>query len=393
MKTVVIGVTGGIAAYKMPNLASLLKKSGYNIEVILTENACNFVTPHTFEALTGNRCITDTFDRNHSFDIEHISLSKKADCFVIAPATANIIGKIANGIADDMLSTTVMSCKCPVIIVPSMNTNMLENPIVQSNIEKLRSFGYEVIDSDEGRLACGVVGKGKMPEPSEIFKHIQRHIECEKDMKGLKVLVTAGATQEALDPVRYITNHSTGKMGYAIAEACMLRGAEVTLISGKTALEPLKFVKNISVTSALDMFNAIKENYAENDIIIKSAAVADYTPSEYCNSKIKKSDNDMILELSRTNDILAWLGKNKSEKQFVCGFSMETDNLIENSRKKLLKKNADMIACNSISQAGAGFGTDTNIITFITEDKEIHLEIMSKKSVAHKLMDFILTLR
>ncbi len=389
VKTVVIGVTGGISAYKIPNLASMLKKNNFNVEVILTENACNFITPNTFEALTGNRCITDTFDRSHSFDIEHISLAKKADCFIIAPASANIIGKIANGIADDMLSTTVMACKCPVIIAPSMNTGMLENPIVQENIAKLKKFGYEVIESSSGRLACGDTGKGKLPEPSELYSYIEKHIAYEKDLKGLKILVTAGATQEAIDPVRYITNHSTGKMGYAIAKACMLRGAEVTLISGKTALEPVKFVKNISVTSAEDMFNAVKENYSDCDIIIKAAAVADYTPVDYCDSKIKKSDNDMSIKLARTKDILAWLGENKSSKQFVCGFSMETDNLIENSIKKLEKKNADMIACNSIRQKGAGFGTDTNILTLITKNEQISLELMSKEKASHMIIDSI----
>lgn len=389
-KTVVLGVTGGIAAYKIAALASRLRKNHCNVEVIMTENARNFITPNTFEALTGNRCITDTFDRNHSFEIEHISLARKADYFMIAPASADIIGKIAGGIADDMLSTTVMACRCPVSIVPSMNTNMFENPVVQYNIRKLEKFGYNIIQPATGYLACGDTGAGKMPEPEELFSYILKELAFRKDMKGLKVLVTAGATQEAIDPVRYITNHSSGKMGYAIAEACMLRGAETILISGQTALEPVKSVKNISVVSAADMAEAVKENYKECDIIIKAAAVADYTPEKYTDRKIKKSDGDMYVKLKRTEDILEWLGKNKSENQFVCGFSMETENLIENSRKKLVRKNADMIACNSIAQKGAGFGTDTNVLTFITREKQLRLELMSKSSASHKLLDFIL---
>lgn len=392
-KTVVIGVTGGIAAYKTAGLASILKKNHCFTEVIMTKNSLNFITPNTFEALTGNRCITDTFDRSHSFDIEHISLAKKADLFIIAPASADIIGKIANGIADDMLSTTVMACRCPVIIAPAMNTRMFENPVVQDNLEKLKRFGYEIIEPDCGYLACGDTGSGKMPEPAVLFEYIKKHLAFEKDMMGIKVLVTAGATQEAIDPVRYITNHSSGKMGYAIAEACMLRGAEVILVSGKTSLNPPEFVKTVPVVSANDMANAVKENYGDCDIIIKAAAVADYTPSEYADSKIKKSDNNMMLQLKRTEDILEWLGKHKKQEQFICGFSMETDNLIENSRKKLIRKNADMIACNSIRQSGAGFQTDTNILTFITSDAEIPLELMSKESAAHRLIDFILSER
>ena len=390
-KTVVLGVTGGIAAYKIASLASRLRKNHCNVEVIMTENARNFITPNTFEALTGNRCITDTFDRNHSFEIEHISLARKADYFMIAPASADIIGKIAGGIADDMLSTTVMACRCPVSVVPSMNTNMFENPIVQDNIRKLEKFGYNIIQPATGYLACGDTGAGKMPEPEELFSYILKELAFPKDMKGLKVLVTAGATQEAIDPVRYITNHSSGKMGYAIAEACMLRGAETILVSGQTALEPVKFVKNISVVSAADMAEAVKENYSDCDIIIKAAAVADYTPAEYTDRKIKKSDGDMSVKLKRTEDILEWLGKNKSENQFICGFSMETENLIENSRKKLVRKNADMIACNSIAQKGAGFKADTNVLTLITREKQFPLELMSKASASHKLLDFILS--
>ncbi|MGN0606537.1 MAG: bifunctional phosphopantothenoylcysteine decarboxylase/phosphopantothenate--cysteine ligase CoaBC [Oscillospiraceae bacterium] len=390
-RNVVLGITGGIAAYKAASLASMLKKQHCNVDVIMTKNACNFITPNTFEALTGNRCITDTFDRNHSFEIEHISLAKKADYFMIAPASANIIGKIANGIADDMLSTTVMACRCPVAIAPAMNTNMYENPIVRDNIAKLEKFGYTIIDAASGYLACGDTGAGKLPEPAELYAYIERELAYEKDMKGMKVLVTAGATQEAIDPVRYITNHSSGKMGYAIAKACISRGAEVKLISGRTALEPIRFAENIPVVSAHDMAEAVKANYSDCDIIIKAAAVADYTPKNYSDSKIKKSDDDMSIPLERTEDILSWLGKNRKDNQFICGFSMETDNLIENSRKKLVKKNVDMIACNSIKQAGAGFQTDTNILTFITEDKEIPNELMSKEMAAHKLIDFILS--
>jgi phosphopantothenoylcysteine decarboxylase/phosphopantothenate--cysteine ligase len=392
-RTVVLGVTGGIAAYKVAGLASMLRKQHCSTEVIMTENAMKFITPNTFEALTGNRCITDTFDRNHSFDIEHISLAKKADFFMIAPASADIIGKIANGIADDMLSTTVMACKCPVAIAPAMNTRMYENPIVHDNIEKLRRFGYIIIEPSSGYLACGDTGAGKMPEPEELFSYIEKELAYKKDMQGLRVLVTAGATQESIDPVRYITNHSSGKMGYSIAKACMLRGADVVLISGKTALEPVRFIKNISVTSAKDMADAVKNSYSDCDIIIKAAAVADYTPAEYTDAKIKKSDSDMSIRLSRTEDILSWLGKNKSPNQFICGFSMETDNLLENSRNKLAKKNADMIACNSIREKGAGFQTDTNILTLITAEKEIPLELMSKDSASHILLDFILSER
>lgn len=389
-KTVVIGITGGIAAYKIAGLASMLKKQHCNVEVIMTENAQKFITPNTFEALTGNRCITDTFDRNHSFEIEHISLAKKADFFMIAPASADIIGKIANGIADDMLSTTVMACRCPVAIAPAMNTKMFENPIVQDNLAKLKKFGYEIIQPASGYLACGDTGAGKMPEPAELYGYIEKSLAFKKDMEGLKVLVTAGATQEAIDPVRYITNHSSGKMGYAVAKACMLRGADVTLVSGQTSLAPLKFVNNISVVSANDMFEAVKGNYSQCDIIIKAAAVADYTPSEYTDSKIKKSDDDMSIKLSRTEDILSWLGKNRSDKQFICGFSMETDNLLANSRKKLERKNVDMIACNSIREKGAGFMTDTNVLTLITKDREVPLALMSKDSASHMLLDFIL---
>ncbi len=390
-KNVVIGVTGGIAAYKTPNLVSMLVKAGYTVDVIMTENAGKFITPNTFEALTGRRCITDTFDRSHSFEIEHISLADKADCFMIAPCTANVIGKIACGIADDMLTTTIMACKCKKIIVPAMNTNMYENPIVQENMDKLARFGYEIVEADEGRLACGAVGKGKMPSPEILFEYIEKECKYEKDMKGLKVLVTAGATQEQIDPVRYITNHSTGKMGYAVAYDAMQRGAEVTLVSGKTNLQKLPFVNTIEVLSANDMFLAVKENFDNADIVVKSAAVADFTPVSTAKEKIKKSDNGISeIKLKRTEDIIGYLGEHKRKGQFICGFSMETENMLENSRKKLTKKNMDMIVANNLKTQGAGFGTDTNVVTIITEDEEKSLPIMSKKEVAHSILSEIL---
>lgn len=390
-KNVVIGVTGGIAAYKMPNLVSMLVKSGYTVDVIMTENAGKFITPNTFEALTGRRCITDTFDRSHSFEIEHISLAEKADCFMIAPCTANVIGKIACGIADDMLTTTIMACKCKKIIVPAMNTNMYENPIVQENMDKLARFGYEIVEADEGRLACGAVGKGKMPSPENLFEYIEKECRYEKDMQGLKVLVTAGATQEQIDPVRYITNHSTGKMGYAVAYDAMLRGAEVTLVSGKTSLQKPPFVKTVDVLSADDMFLAVKENFDNADIVVKSAAVADFTPVSTAKEKIKKSNNEMSeIKLKRTEDIIGYLGEHKRKGQFICGFSMETENMLENSRKKLTKKNMDMIVANNLKTQGAGFGTDTNVVTIITKDEEKSLPIMSKKEVAHSILSEVL---
>ena len=390
-KNVVIGVTGGIAAYKTPNLVSMLVKAGYTVDVIMTENAGNFITPNTFEALTGRRCITDTFDRSHSFEIEHISLADKADCFMIAPCTANVIGKIACGIADDMLTTTIMACKCKKIIVPAMNTNMYENPIVQENMDKLARFGYEIVEADEGRLACGAVGKGKMPSPEILFEYIEKECKYEKDMKGLKVLVTAGATQEQIDPVRYITNHSTGKMGYAVAYDAMQRGAEVTLVSGKTNLQKPPFVKTVDVLSADDMFLAVKDNFDNADIVVKSAAVADFTPVSTAKEKIKKSDNGMSeIKLKRTEDIIGYLGEHKRKGQFICGFSMETENMLENSRKKLTKKNMDMIVANNLKTQGAGFGTDTNVVTIITENEEKSLPIMSKKEVAHSILSEIL---
>lgn len=390
-KNIVIGVTGGIAAYKTPNLVSMLVKAGYNVDVIMTENAKNFITPNTFEALTKNRCITDTFDRSHSFEIEHIALAEKADCFMIAPCTANVIGKIAGGIADDMLTTTIMACKCKKIIVPAMNTNMYENPIVKDNMEKLKRYGYEIVDSASGRLACGTVGKGKMPEPIELFQYIERECRYPKDMQGLSVLVTAGATQESIDPVRYITNHSTGKMGYAIAKNAMLRGADVTLVSGKTSLPKVPFVKTIDVLSAEDMFRTVTQNSEKADIIIKSAAVADFTPENTAEHKIKKSQNNISeIRLKPTRDILSYLGEHRRENQFICGFSMETRNLIENSRKKLIEKNIDMIVANSLKTEGAGFGTDTNIVTIITRDSECSLPILTKDAVAEKILTKII---
>ena len=390
-KNVVIGVTGGIAAYKTPNLVSMLVKAGYTVDVIMSENAGNFITPNTFEALTGRRCITDTFDRSHSFEIEHISLAEKADCFMIAPCTANVIGKIASGIADDMLTTTIMACKCKKIIVPAMNTNMYENPIVQENMDKLARHGYEIVEADEGRLACGAVGKGKMPSLEVLFEYIERECRYEKDMKGLKVLVTAGATQEQIDPVRYITNHSTGKMGYAIAYDAMLRGAEVTLVSGKTSLQKPPFVNTIDVLSANDMFLAVKDNFENADIVVKSAAVADFTPVSTAEEKIKKSNTDFgEIKLKRTEDIIGYLGEHKRKGQFICGFSMETENMLENSRKKLTKKNMDMIVANNLKTEGAGFGTDTNVVTIITKDEEKLLPMMPKREVSHYILSAVM---
>lgn len=390
-KNVVIGVTGGIAAYKTPNLVSMLVKAGYTVDVIMTKNSGKFITPNTFEALTGRRCITDTFDRSHSFEIEHISLAEKADCFMIAPCTANVIGKIANGIADDMLTTTIMACKCKKIIVPAMNTNMYENPIVQENMDKLARHGYEIVEAEEGRLACGTVGKGKMPSPEVLLEYIERECRYEKDMKGLKVLVTAGATQEQIDPVRYITNHSTGKMGYAIAYDAMLRGADVTLVSGETSLQKPPFVNTIDVLSANDMFLAVKDNFEKADIVVKAAAVADFTPVCTAEEKIKKLNTDFgEIKLKRTEDIIGYLGEHKRKGQFICGFSMETENLLDNSRKKLEKKNMDMIVANNLKTEGAGFGNDTNVVTIITNDEEKSLPIMSKKEVSHSILSAVI---
>lgn len=389
-KTVLLGVTGGIAAYKMANVASSLVKMGFNVHVIMTENATNFITPTTFETLTSNKCITDTFDRNFQFEVEHISLAKKADVVLIAPATANVIGKMANGIADDMLTTTLLACKCPKIVAPAMNTNMYENPIVRDNIAKLMMYGFKIIPADSGRLACGDTGKGKLPDESILIEYIMRELTPKKDLMGKNILVTAGPTREALDPVRYITNHSTGKMGYAIARAAAFRGANVTLISGPVNIDKPLFVNTVNVTSAKDMFNAVKDNYESQHIIIKAAAVADYTPSTVADNKIKKSDSDMSISLDRTDDILKFLGENKKDNQFICGFSMETENLIENSRGKLERKNADMIVANSLRTEGAGFGTDTNVVTLITKDSVKECELMTKNEVADMILDAII---
>ena len=388
-KTVVLGVTGGIAAYKMPNVARMLKKMHCNVHVIMTQNATNFITATTFETLTGNKCLIDTFDRNFEFSVEHVAIAKQADLVLIAPATANVIGKIAGGIADDMLTTTVMACTCKILIAPAMNHNMYHNSIVQENIEKLKRHGYEIIDPVCGMLANGDTGDGKLPSEETLVSYVVRELAHEKDLHGKKVLVTAGPTQEAIDPVRYITNHSTGKMGYALAEAAMLRGAEVTLISGPTAIEPPMFVNVIPIISAQEMFEKVATNDTENDIIIKAAAVADYRPKEVCDEKIKKSDHDTEIELERTTDILAYLGKNKG-KTFLCGFSMETENMLENSRRKLDKKNLDMIVANNLKDKGAGFGVDTNLITIITRDRELQLELMSKQDAANCILDEII---
>lgn len=391
-KHIVLAVTGSIAAYKIANLASMLKKMHANITVMMTQNATNFITPITFETLTGTKCLIDTFDRNFQYSVEHVSIAKSADVVLIAPATANVIGKLANGIADDMLTTTVMACSCKKIISPAMNTHMFENPIVQDNLEKLKRFDYEVIEPAVGYLACGDTGAGKMPSEEVLLEYILKEVLYEKDMVGKNVLVSAGATRERIDPVRYITNHSTGKMGYAIAKHCMRRGANVTLVTGKTNLPIPMFMKVIEIESAQDMFEAIKAEHEKQDIIIKSAAVADYRPSDVATEKIKKKEGDMSISLERTTDILGFLGQNKKSGQFLCGFSMETENMLENSRAKLTKKNLDMIVANNLKQAGAGFGTDTNVVTLITKDNEKELPIMSKDDVAKALIDEIISM-
>ena len=391
-KTVLLGVSSSIAAYKICNLARMLTKLGADVYVAMTPNAMNFVHPLTFETLTQHKCLIDTFDRNFEYSVEHVSIAKKADVAVIAPATANVIGKIANGIADDMLTTTVMACTCKKIIAPAMNHNMFHNPIVQDNLEKLKKFGYEIIEPVKGMLANRDIGDGKLPDEETLLEYIVREIAFEKDMAGRKLLVTAGATRESIDPVRFITNHSSGKMGYAIARAAMLRGADVTVVAAHTDVEPPMFVNVVPVQSAEDMFNAVTERSDDMDIIIKAAAVADYTPVTTADSKIKKSDGDMKIELKRTKDILKHLGQNRREGQFICGFSMETDNVIENSRKKLASKNVDMICANSLRTAGAGFGTDTNVITMITADGDEEMEIMSKFDAANVILSKILQL-
>ena len=385
-KTVLLGVTGGIAAYKAAALASALIKLGATVEVVMTENATKFVTPLTFEQLTGRRTMVDTFDRNFSHQVEHIALADRTDLVIIAPATANVCAKLAHGLADDMLTTTVLACRCPKLIAPAMNTNMYENPITQDNLSVLKRYGWDVIDPASGRLACGAVGKGKMPEPETLVQHILKYIAMPHDLDGKRVLVTAGPTQESIDPVRYITNHSSGKMGYAIARAAMLRGADVTLISGPVDIDAPMFVKLVPITSAQDMFNAVAEHYYDADYIFKAAAVADYTPTTYYDNKVKKSDNDMSIPLKRTTDILAFLGEHKKADQVICGFSMETENMIENSRAKLVKKNVDMICANNLKQDGAGFGVDTNVITVITENDTVELPLQSKDAAANEII-------
>ncbi|MCR5603511.1 MAG: bifunctional phosphopantothenoylcysteine decarboxylase/phosphopantothenate--cysteine ligase CoaBC [Lachnospiraceae bacterium] len=388
-KTVLLGITGSIAAYKVASLASSLKKMSADVHVLMTMNATNFINPITFETLTGNKCLVDTFDRNFEFSVEHVSLAKKADIVMVAPASANVIGKLANGIADDMLTTTVLACKCPKYISPAMNTNMFENPVVQDNLKKLEGYGWTVISPVTGYLACGDTGAGKMPEPETLLEYVLYEIACEKDMKGKKVLVTAGPTQEALDPVRYITNHSSGKMGYAIAETAMLRGAEVTLVSGRTSIEPPAFVEYVPIVSAEDMFNEVTARAGEMDVIIKAAAVADYRPANVSDQKMKKKDEDLSIPLERTKDILKYLGEHKKDGQFLCGFSMETENMIANSIAKLEKKNLDMIAANSLRVEGAGFRGDTNVLTLITKDMQKELPLMSKSRAAAELLSEI----
>ena len=391
-KTVLLGVTGSIAAYKIAYLASALNKLHAQVHVLMTQNATNFINPITFESLTGNKCLVDTFDRNFQFQVEHVSIAKQADVVMIAPASANVIGKLAHGIADDMLTTTVMACKCKKIISPAMNTNMYENPVLQDNLGILKHYGYEVIEPASGYLACGDIGAGKMPEPELLLEYILREIACEKDLEGRRILVTAGPTQEAIDPVRYITNHSSGKMGYAIARDAMLRGADVTLVSGPCAIEPPPFVKVVPVVSAKDMYDAVTSVSFEQDIIIKAAAVADYRPAVVYDEKVKKKDNQMSIELERTDDILRYLGENKTPGQFLCGFSMETQNMIGNSRAKLQKKNLDMVAANNLKVAGAGFQGDTNVLTLITQDEDVSLQLMSKEDAAHIILDKILSI-
>ena len=391
-KTVLLGVTGSIAAYKIAYLASALKKLHAQVHVLMTENATNFINPITFESLTGNKCLVDTFDRNFQFQVEHVSIAKQADVVMIAPASANVIGKLAHGIADDMLTTTIMACKCKKIISPAMNTNMYENPIVQDNLAILQHYGYEVIEPASGYLACGDTGAGKMPEPEMLLEYILREIAKEKDLSGRKVLVTAGPTQEAIDPVRYITHHSSGKRGYALAKAAMLRGAQVTLVSGPCAIEPPPFVKLVPIVTAKEMFDAVTSVSFEQDIIIKAAAVADYRPAKVFDDKVKKQEGQMSIELEKTDDILQYLGDNRVPGQFLCGFSMETQNMLGNSRAKLGKKHLDMVAANNLKVAGAGFQGDTNVLTLITQDEDVSLQLMSKEDAANIILDKILSI-
>ena len=389
-KTVVLAVSGSIAAYKIASLASALKKLHANVQVLMTKNAVNFINPITFESLTGNKCLVDTFDRNFQYSVEHVALAKQADVVLVAPASANVIGKIAHGIADDMLTTTVMACKCKKIIAPAMNTNMFDNPILQDNLKILEHYGYEVISPAVGYLACGDTGAGKMPEPELLLQYILREIAYEKDMQGKRVLVTAGPTQESIDPVRFITNHSTGKMGYAIAKMCMLRGAEVTLVSGPTSIAKPEFVHVVDVVTAKEMYEEVTKRAKDQDIIIKAAAVADYRPKSVSSEKMKKKDDDLAIPMERTDDILKFLGEHKKEHQFLCGFSMETENMLANSRKKLEKKHLDMIVANNLKVEGAGFAGDTNVVTIITGQEEVSLGKMTKEETALRILDEIL---
>lgn len=392
-KTVILGVTGSIAAYKAANLASMLKKQHADVQVIMTKNATQFINPITFESLTGNKCLVDTFDRNFQFQVEHVALAKRADLAIVAPATANIMAKLAHGLADDMLTTTLLACRCPKLIAPAMNTRMYENPVTQDNMDILRKYGFRIIEPAVGHLACGDTGAGKLPPETLLLECILDEIAMEKDMKGLHVLITAGPTMEAIDPVRFISNHSTGKMGYALARVCRRRGAEVTLVSGKTNLEAPYGVTLVPVTSAQDMFEAVSSRAKEQDLIIKAAAVADYRPVTVAENKIKKSPGDMSIALERTTDILAWLGEHRQEGQVLCGFAMETEHMVEHAKEKLTKKHVDMIAANNVKVAGAGFGTDTNVVTLITEDGAEELAKMSKEEVASRILDALLRLR
>ncbi len=389
-KTVVLGITGGIAAYKAAYLASALVKLHASVEVIMTEHATKFIAPLTFEQLTGHRTMVDTFDRNFSHQVEHIALADRADLVMVAPATANVCAKLAHGLADDMLTTTILACTCPKLIAPAMNTKMFENPVTQDNLDTLRRYGWTVIAPASGRLACGAVGAGKLPEPQELLQYILKEIALPHDLAGKKVLVTAGPTQEALDPVRYLTNHSTGKMGYALAKMAMLRGAEVTLVSGPTALEPPPFVNMVSIRSAQEMFDAVAAHSQDSDLIFKAAAVADYTPADYSDDKMKKKDGDLAIPLKRTQDILKYLGEHRRPGQVICGFSMETRDMVANSRAKLEKKKVDMICANNLKVAGAGFGVDTNILTVITKDKTEELPLLSKEEASLRILDLAL---
>lgn len=392
-KTVILGVTGSIAAYKAANLASLLKKQHADVHVIMTKNAMQFITPITFETLTGNKCLTETFDRNFQFEVEHVELAKRADLALVAPATANVMAKLAHGIADDMLTTTLLACCCPKLIAPAMNTRMYENPVTQDNLGCLEKYGWKVIEPSVGHLACGDTGKGKFPDEGVILEHVLNEIACTKDMTGLRVLVTAGPTMESIDPVRYISNHSTGKMGYAIAKVCKRRGASVTLVSGRTGLARPTGVEVVDVRSAQEMFEAVSQRALTQDIIVKAAAVADYRPAHVAREKLKKSDDEMSIALERTQDILAWLGEHRQPGQVLCGFAMETEHMAEHAREKLARKHVDLIAANNVKVAGAGFGTDTNVVTLIMPDGERELALMSKEEVADRLLDELLRIR